>query len=108
MIIIDKNEGAKVVQGLTGTFISFRDGELSLDLARFERDFDVTVVITENEFGMLQMGLARRYVAEIQIPARIYDEVDTGQKDENGQAIMEMVAQPFDIKKVTLTLWAVN
>ena len=48
----------------------------------------------------------REYVAQVIIPAREYEIVDTGEKDEDGKAITKREAVPFDMKKCTLVLWA--
>lgn len=111
MIIVEKQEGAKtipyeIMQGTNGLLIL--DNQLYLNLPTYERDFPVHLDVSKNEYGMLTMGLSRAYVAQIDIPAREYKEVDTGEVNEEGDPIIEKVAQPFDLKKVTLTLWEVK
>lgn len=48
----------------------------------------------------------REYVAQVIIPARGYEIVDTGEKDEDGKTITKREPVPFDMKKCTLVLWA--
>lgn len=107
MIVVEKEPGTKIEYSAAGNMISFRDGELSLDLSRFERDFPVHIDICENAFRMLTMGISRKYVAQIDIPARKYTEVQDG-VDEEGNPKMVMQPVPFSMDNVTLTLWEVE
>lgn len=107
MIIVNKNEGPKISYSISGNVISFRDGELTLDLEKYERDFPVHIDICENEFNMLAVGISRRYVAQIDIPAREYEFVENG-TDEQGNPKYDKVAVPFPMDKVTLTLWTIE
>lgn len=107
MIVVNKNDGPKVSYTIAGNVISFRDGELSLDLEKYERDFPVHIDICENEFGMLTVGISRRYVAQIDIPEREYQYVENG-TDEQGNPKYDKVAVPFNLDRVTLTLWAIG
>ena len=59
------------------------------------------------------MGIADRYVAQIDIPAREYKEVTTkpiegeeGTDSEEDNVKLEPV--PFSMDKVTLTLWTIE
>lgn len=108
MIVEEKNQGPKVDYELSGNVIVFRGGELSLDLSKFERDFPVDIDISSNEHDMLQTGLSRRYVAQISIPAGEYEEIDTGETDEEDDPIIERSAMPFDISRVKLILWGLE
>ncbi len=97
-------EGATIGYELIGNTLSFNDGELMINLAKREKDFPLQVDICEDEYGDLCMGLARKYVAQLDIPARRYEYETTGQ-DEKGEPIIEKVAMPFDPSLVTITLW---
>lgn len=93
MIIVEQNEGQKVSYSVDGTRLTFRD-ELMLDLARYERDYPVSIDICQDDDRILISGLSKYYVANIQIPAREYlDEEKT-------------VPAPFDMGNATLVLWA--
>lgn len=106
MIIIDKNEGAKITHSLRTTKLTLGD-ELTIDLSKYERDFAVHLDFCFNPFGMLTMGISERYAAQVDIPARSYSYLDNGVDDE-GKPLTTKVAVPLDTDKVTLTLWAVG
>ncbi len=100
MIIVEKNDGPKIEYTANGTRINFRD-ELALDLSKYERDYPVHLDICENRDGMLVMNISDYYVAQIDIPERLYDE----------QIIDEETVRtpvPFSMDRVTLTLWAIE
>ena len=92
MIVIEKNKGTKIEYTVNDTKITFGDDELTLNLAKYERDEEVRIDICRDDKKILSTGLSKYFVANIIIPARTYDE--------NGSA------QPFDMEKVTLLLWA--
>ncbi len=97
MIIIEKNEGTKVDYSVNGTKINFA-GEITLDLKKYERDFPVHLDICMDKFGFLTMGLAERYVAQIDIPERQYTM-------QEGEEEPQPVPVDFSMDNVTLTLW---
>lgn len=100
MIVIEKNDGPKIEYTVNGTRINFRD-ELALDLAKYERDYPVHLDICENRDGMLVMSISDYYVAQIDIPERQYEEEIIGEE-------MVRTPIPFDMDKVTLTLWSIE
>lgn len=102
--IIEKNEGPKISIVQDGTKVVLEE-IMTLDLEKYERDFDVHIDICTNEYGFLIFGLNKKYVAQIDIPARAYDTVIDGE-DENGNPMEKQVPIPFDIGNVTITLWA--
>lgn len=109
IIVVEKNAGEKIAYEVSGTKIIFGDDELMVNLKSRERDEEVTLDICKDTQDGLTVGVnteAREYVAQVTIPAREYEIVDTGQEDEDGNRIMERKALPFDMKKCTLTLWA--
>ncbi|AOY77180.1 hypothetical protein [Clostridium formicaceticum] len=109
MNIVEKNQGEKTPYSVEGTRLNIND-ELILDLSRYERDFDVHIDISEDWAGMLVMGLGDRYVAQIDMPARKYNEIevenDEGTEGEGESTTLEPV--PFSMENVTLTLWALK
>lgn len=108
MQIIEKNPpGTHISYSLDGTRITFRSGELTLDLARYMRDYPVHLIISENEFGMLVMGPAHRYVAELDLPARAYT-IEKGEADDIGFPRLYRHPVPFDIHGISLTLWSME
>ena len=101
MIIIEKNVGPKIPSEVVGTKIIF-DDDLMLNLKKREDDEPVHIDICYNTAHQLITGTqdARAYVAEIDIPAREY--IEPAGEDEAPEPV------PFDIDKVTLTLWAIE
>ncbi len=99
MIIIEKNPGPKIDYEVTGAKIIF-DDDLMLNLAKRQCDEPVHLFICRNTARALIIGMedAVAYVAEIDIPAKEYEEPEG--EDETP------AAKPLDMDKVTLTLWA--
>jgi hypothetical protein len=108
MKIIKKNEGPYVQYDLTETTLSFRNGELILDMREYQRGYPVWLDVCEDKSGGLMIGPSYKYVAQIRIPARTFRLVKKGYSDDLGieQASREPV--PFDVDKVTLALWALE
>ncbi|MDD6188379.1 MAG: hypothetical protein PUB32_02220 [Clostridiales bacterium] len=89
---------------LCGTVLSFREGELSIDIDKYRRSFPVHLEVGENEFGMLILGTARRLAAEIDIPP-IELEYTFGEADDIGFPKMYKAAKPLDTDKLRVTIW---
>lgn len=106
MNVVEKTPGEKIPYDLMGNVLVLNQ-ELYLNLPAYQRDFDVQLDVSRNEYDMLVMGLSRSYVAQIDIPAREYEEVPTGEKDDEDNDITERRPLPFDLNTVTLTLWGV-
>lgn len=109
IIVVEKNEGEKINYEVSGTKIIFGDDELMVNCKSRERDYEVTLDICKDTEDGLTVGVnteAREYVAQVTIPEREYEEVETEERDEDGQPIKKRVPLPFDMKKCTLTLWA--
>lgn len=113
MKVIEVNAGEKIPYTTSGTKITF-DDELMLNLAKLERDFDVDVDICIDKFGMIVTGLGVKYAAQIEIPARQYNEKevdnpDYDSEDENSQqTIIVPEPVPFSMNNVTLKLYAID
>ena len=115
MVIIKVPENAEKLVGyeITGKVISFNDGELMMDLSKKERDDPVHLDICQDILGGLVLGTTtgRRYVAQIDIPAREYEETevenpDYHEEDEmSSETITKREPLPFSMDKCTLTLW---
>lgn len=109
IIVVEKNVGKKIPYSVSTSKITF-DDELMLNLEKYERDFINHIDICMDKFGNLVTGVipgvAERYVAQIDIPARTYEEPYrlSGDDDDN----TDVIPIPFDIKKCTLTLWALS
>ena len=110
MNIIHKNEGTKIPYTVSGSKITF-DDEVMYNLTKYERDEASHIDLCRDKFGNLVSGvipgMAERYVAQIDIPARRYNYVPDG-VDANGNPKQKQVAIPLDMERVTLTLWSVE
>lgn len=103
-IIIEKNEGPKIGVEVNETSIIL-DEAMTLDLTKYERDFNVNIDICTNKFGFLVFGVSDRYAAQISIPARSYETVIDG-TNEDGKPREIKNPLPLDMANVTITLWA--
>lgn len=109
MIIVEKNEGPKIDYEVKNTAtkktICF-DDDLTINLIKREQDWAVHIDVCFDRDGELVIGTAagRAYVAEIDIPARRYEEEADPEDPE--QTIL--VPLPLDLDLVTLSLWAVE
>lgn len=105
MIIIEKNEGAKIPYSVKGTKVTF-DDDLTINLASREQDWPVHIDICFDEDNALVIGAAagRSYVAQIDIPERKYE--DGEEIGEEGEALLAPI--PLDMNAVTLTLWSIE
>lgn len=103
MIIIEKNEGAKIPYMISGAKVTF-DDDLTLNLASREQDWPVHIDICFDADHALVIGAAvgRAYVAEIDIPARQY----TDGEEIDGE--LQREPMPLDMNAVTLTLWTIE
>lgn len=106
MIIIYKTPEAEtnhIDHSKRGNKLTLGDDELTLNLSKYEQDDPKHIDICFDATGCLVIGTAtgRKYVAEIDIPARRYTEEVSGE---------ETTREPvdFDINLCTLTLWAVD
>jgi hypothetical protein len=96
-------ENRHIAYETSGNKITLGDDELTLNLSKYEQDDLKHIDICFDATGCLVVGTAtgRKYVAEIDIPARRYTEEASGE---------ETTREPvdFDINLCTLTLWAVD
>lgn len=98
MIITEKSKGRKIDYTVDGTVIAFGDNELTLDLAELQDDWDIHITVCYNKRHRLTTGRGGiTYVAEIDIPARVYVE---SENEDEGSA-----PSPLDMENVTLALW---
>ena len=106
MIIVEKNVGQKIPYSERGTKITF-DDDLTINLAKRQQDWPAHIDVCYDEDGELVIGAAagRSYVAEIDIPAKEYAEVEN---TETNETETQLEPQPLDMEKVRLTLWAID
>jgi len=101
MIVIEKNEGAKIPYTVKTTKVTFND-DLTINLASREQDWPVHIDVCFDEDNALVIGAAagRAYVAQIDIPERQY-ELPESEED-------PATPIPLDMATVTLTLWSIE
>ena len=109
MKVIEINEGSKIPYEVSKTKICF-DDDLTINLAKRQEDWPVHIAI------LVSRAEGRNYyVAQIDIPAREYKNPEateeTATVEEGGEQAGTTDAPqpeplPLDMKKVTLTLWA--
>lgn len=92
MTVIEKNNGPKVAYEVAGNKITFGDDEITLNLAKYERDEEVQIDVCTDDDHIMIAGPSKYFVANIIIPARSYNEA--------GEAVQ------FSMEGVTLVLWA--
>ncbi len=120
MNVIEMNDGRKVDYALRKTKLTFADGALTIDLARYQRDYTVTKDIMADGDGNLLVGTnGRYYVAQVEIPAIEYEETVVeaepmpaaeGEEPDGStetRTTVERTAKPLDTDEVTLRLWSV-
>ena len=106
MIIVEKNEGPKIPYTVRTTKVTF-DDDLQINLAKREKDWAEHIDVCADDEGNLVIGAAvgRRYVAEIDIPARRYE---TEEVEIEGETQEQLIPVPLDMNTVTLSLWAIE
>jgi len=106
MKVIEKNPGRKIEYEENKTRLTLGDDELMLNLSRYQRDWPVKIDICMNRDRMLVVGTGDGlyYAAQVEVPPFEYAEALEGD-DEAGSNNEPL---PLDMKKVTLTLWAVD
>lgn len=111
MKVISANEGPKIPYDVRGNKITF-DDEIMLNLEKKEADADVHIDISADDFGGLITGIGRDYVAQIDIPARDYEEITESGESGGGMGAsgcrIKRIPIPFSIDNVTLTLFALR
>ncbi len=112
MKIVEKNEGTKIAYTTSDKRITFND-DLTINLAKRQRDWPVHIDVCSDEDNELVIGTAagRSYIAEIDIPAKEYEEIEDVNENDSAEAMSESTVPqplPFDMESVTLTLWAIK
>lgn len=117
MKVIEKNKGKKIPYEIKGAKITF-DDDLTINTAKRESDSAVHIDVCFDIDRNLVVGAAvgrRRYVAEIDIPARKYEEVENenySETENDDEYIMKepkfkRIPVPFNPDNVIVTLWEV-
>ncbi len=121
MNVVEKNIGTKIDYNLRQKKLSFADGELTINLERYQSDDVVTRDIMVDSEGYLIMGKGRFYVAQVEIPAKEYEETTETVTEEvteevDGEMVTHEVTKevtnrtplPLDTDKVTLYLFSID
>ena len=118
MKTIEKTVGTKIGYDLSGTNLTI-GGALMLSLSHYQKDWPVHVDVMADEDGNLALGSGRFYVAEVDVPARTYDETQVEDATpvsptdpSAGTDInrMKTIRTPkaLNTDGVTLTLWSID
>ncbi|MCD8397513.1 MAG: hypothetical protein LUD12_10120 [Lachnospiraceae bacterium] len=111
MKVVSMNDGTKIGYEVTGTKLSIGDGALTIDLSRYQKDYDVEKDIMVDREGDLAIGTGAFYVAQALIPAITYTETTTTNTDEeSGETTesTERTANALDMDEVTLRLFSID
>lgn len=119
--VVEKNQGTKIDYEQSGTKIFFGDDELMLNAAKYQKDWPVQVDICadDNNNLVIGVGVGRYYVAQVDIPAVKYNEIEVEAdaaaeaSEDNGtdgsnRPVTRKEAQPLDMADVVLTLWSLD
>ena len=106
MIITLVNSGTKADYALLGTTLTIGN-QVSIDLEGRQQDTQHVIdVCLDNQLETMREGLGAWYVATIIIPPKQRSLVESGEVDEEGNAIMVETELPLDVNKVELHLWS--
>ncbi len=110
MNVVEMSSGTKVNYSLTGTKLDFGDGALTIDLARYQKDYDVEKDIMADREGDLLIGTGSFYVAQVLIPATTYTETTETTTDDEGNEVetVTRTANALDTDDVTLRLFSID
>ena len=115
----DKNEGEKIAWAQSKTKIIFGDDDLAIRCDTRQRDIPVTVDVCMDDQNNLTIGTGtgRYYVAQVEIPAQVFVEVEGSgvgnQEAAEGQSRESTMkthteAVPLDMADVKLILWSLD
>ncbi len=99
--------GKHIEYTTTAKSVIFGDEDLAINLKNREMDEKVVIDICADKQGFLVVGAETgfRYVAQVEIPARQYEEQQAETED---GTTTERVAVPFDIDNCTIYLWDIG
>lgn len=115
-----KTPGRHVEYETTAKSIVFGDDDLSINLKNRERDERVLIDVCTDSNGELTMGTAAglKYVAQVEIPARQYEEEEQDNPAYDPEAeegtetarktVVVRTPVPFDIDNCTVYLWGME
>ena len=104
MRIKTMGEGPFVDFSINDCVVEFDGGVITLDCRSLQTDSELRMNVFSTPNG-LALGKGDNYVASIIIPPKRYEEVKTGEKDEQGNEILEKQEVPLDSSQIVLILW---
>jgi len=81
------------------------NNNLTIDLAEAQRGYAYRICISEDASGRLVRGEGMRYLAEVQVPARVHEIYGKGYADDMGIEQVGRRTLPLDPADVRVTLW---
>ncbi|WP_427340594.1 hypothetical protein [Caloranaerobacter sp. DY30410] len=112
MQVIEMNKGAKIsyiVDEVNKTITFQKDEEeIIINLENEQEDVEKVIDISLDKQRSLKVGVDKWYVANIVIPPAKYILVDTGEVNEQGDAILQETKAPLDMNEVKLILWNIQ
>ena len=108
MQVINKNEGPKIAYEENGTKVTLGDDELTLNLAKYQRDWPVHIDVCSNRDNMLVVGTGSGlyYVAQLDVPAIQYEQ--SQEPVTEGEEVDPPVPLPLNMDDVIITLWSLD
>lgn len=123
--VVEKNPGTKIDYEQSGTKLFFGDDELMLNVAKYQRDWPVQIDVCADEYSnlVIGVGVGRYYVAQVDVPAIAYKEIETetegaaaeiAETDNAEESASETKKttkkepQPLNMADVVLTLWSMD
>jgi len=104
MIISHASDGQKANYSLSGSVLTV--GDVVIDLQERQRTNERVIdICLDNQLQTMREGLSAWYVANVIIPPKRYSLQPSGEKDEEGNDLMEEVELPVDTSQVELRLW---
>lgn len=119
----NKNEGEKIAWAQSKTKIIFGDDDLAIRCDTRQRDIPVTVDVFMDDQNNLTIGTGRYYVAQVEIPAKVFVEVEDSTEEAQEAAEQTEGAEsqshestrkthteavPLDMADVKLILWSLD
>lgn len=106
--VVEKNKGRKIEYRQSANKIILGDDELMLNVAKYQKDWDVhiDVCMDKDRNLVIGVGAGRYYVAQLDVPAVKYEEIVPSLDDDPDKPAPKPL--PLDMGEVVLTLWSLD
>lgn len=106
--VVEKNKGRKIEYRQSANKIILGDDELMLNVAKYQKDWDVhiDVCMDKDRNLVIGVGAGRYYVAQLDVPAVMYEEIVPSLDDDPDKPAPKPL--PLDMGEVVLTLWSLD